>query len=447
MFASLAGPAFGQNLRPGQNVRAIVGARIQVNPTTVIENGTVLIANGVISQVGASVTIPPGAERIDGKGLVVYAGFVDGYTNLGTKTWSDAPRQDTQPDITADVVTQMRSGAFTNFADILGADVYNPDDDVWKGYRSSGFTTALVSPSGGVIQGTGSLINLDGQPRRFSVVQPASGISVRLEGQGSVYPGTRLGAYATLRQSFLDSERWEASHNAFRAGSAYRALNDPNLAALISKIPLLIQASSIAEIDRTLDLAAELKRRPILIGAAQGWKGIERIKSEKCGLLLSLAFGQEPFPATKTPAKPPTPDSDEPEESPGKKQEDQRIWLEKVQNPILLSKAGVPFGFTTLGSKNPGEFFANLRRCLKEGLPKEAAIAALTVTPSALCGLDKVLGTIEPGKIADLTILTGDLADENSKVKWLIIDGAKIDPDPSTPKPVIVPRVTVEGSK
>lgn len=431
-----------QTLRPALDVKAIVGARIQVSPSSVIEKGTIVIRNGLIAEVGPNVVAPKGADVIDGTGLTVYAGFIDAGTSRGLKVPTGEARQEVPIDITEDVQLQMRSSVPSVKADLSGSDLYNPDDEIWKGYRSAGFTTALVVPSNGVIVGKGSLINLDGRPRRNSTLLPSVALGIRFVGQGNGYPGTVLGAYATARQAFMDSSRLAQQESDFRAGGPYRPEDDPALKALQGNLPLLIQANSMPEIDRAMDFAKEFSRACILWGGANAWKIPERVKRDSQGVVLSLAFGKEPIPEKKPddPKQGATNPGQESDDEPlDVKQELQRKFVEKVTNPASLEKAGIPFALTSEGTKDINEFLTNLRRAVKAGLSKEAALAGLTTNPSKLFGLERVLGTVEPGKIANLTITSGDFLAEGTKTKWVFIDGIKIDPA-KTPFKYSAPR-------
>jgi hypothetical protein len=447
--AALQVACSAQTLRPQLEIRAIVGARIQISPDKVMENGTVLIRGTLISEVGEHIQVPKGAEVIDGKGLTVYAGFIDGYSSKGLKV-PERPRQDVEKVLAEDVVLQMRNSAAGIRAELSGADVYNPDDDAWKAYRSSGFTAAAIVPSTGVIVGQASLIELDGRPRRDSVISPTVGLAIQFQGSGGQYPGTVLGAYATARQAFFDANRLALADKGYKLGSSYRPEDEPALRALWQQEPLLIGANSMPEMDRAMDFAAEFKRPALLIGGAESWRIVDRLQKDSAGVILSLAFGEEPLPAKKPAEKKEEPketaqhkDDKGPEENQDpleKRQEQQRKWLEKVGSGAALAKAKIPFAFTTSGTKDANEFLENLRRAIKEGLSNEDAIAGLTSNAAKLFGVERIVGTVEPGKLANLTVLSGDFSLSDSKVKLVFIEGLKIDPSKTPFKYSPAPR-------
>jgi len=103
-----------------------------------------------------------------------------------------------------------------------------------------------------------------------------------------------------------------------------------------------------------------------------------------------------------------------------------------------LRSAGILFALSTRGAKTPAEFMERLRKSVKEGLPRATALRSLTLDAAKVFGVERQLGTLEVGKIANVVAMTGDFLDEKTKVKMLYIDGRKIDPtrdsDPAVPQ-------------
>lgn len=457
--AALGSLAVGQSLRPALTTTAIVGAKIEVRPGKVIENGTVLMRDGLILEVGEHVTIPPGTDVLDGKGLYVYAGFIDGGSFKGLKK-PEGPRLLTNPDITQDVVTQMRWGSPQVRPDLDAASMYQPDDDAWKGYRSAGFTCAALLPGDGILRGMAYLVNLDGSPRRDSVVAGPVGLSMKMAARGAEYPGTELGAYSITRQTFLDAQWYRGLKAYFNAGSGKRPPSDPTLDAmqpvLAGAIPALFEADEEHQVDRAIELANEYGARPVILGGLKAYKSLEKLKTFKTPVIAALNWAKEPLPekeepkkdepkkeepkkdeakksdANKTDAKTEGPkpdakpeekkDEDEPKEV---QQERERLWLEAATNVVVLSKAGIPIVLTTRGVKDFDAFFANLRRAVKLGLARNDALAGLTVNVASVYGVDRQLGAVETGKIANLTVLSADFLDPKAKAKFVFIDGRK----------------------
>jgi len=451
-LAGLACVCCAQTLRPELNTLAIVGARIEVKPGQVVEKGTVLVRNGLIVEVGQNVKVPAGSEIIDGTGLFVYAGFVDCGTTKGLRKAPDRPRQNEVFDPSTDFATTMRWESPTIRPDLSAADLFDPDDAAWKEERKAGFTTALVYPAGGVIKGQAALVDTDGRARRTSVVADSLALAMDFTGGGDPYPGTPLGSFAVVRQAFLDADWMKNASKSYARVGAPRPPDDPCLEALskLRGLPAVFDADAIWKIDSVVSFAKELGLRPIVLGAKEAYKRNGCL--DGASAILKMDFAPEPFPKKdekeKEKEKEKEGDKDKEELAPepdAKKAERQRIWLEGVRNAKTLFDSGIPFALSTQGCKSQDAFFENLRRAVKEGLPREAALAALTVNPSSLFGLDKSLGTVEPGKIANLTVMTLDFIDPKAKVKILVVDGIKVDPSKEQFKPDNAPPQFGDG--
>lgn len=407
-----AAVVWSQEARPTLNSLAIVGARIETRPGEVIEKGSVLCQDGKIVAVGPSLTLPAGTETIDGTGLFVYAGFVDFGVTQGLKEPSSGVRQTEIPDPSQDFETSMSIWSPGLHADWIGADLYDPDDAFWKGERSAGFTTALVYPPSGIVKGQASLVNLDGRGRLKSVVRDCVGLFIGLEGLSGTYPGTVLGAFSTVRQSYADVTWWEQTRSDYDKGSGPRPVDSPHLEALSrlreKGVPVLFDANEAWKINSVLSFAQELRVNPIVFGAREsrhvakeGWIRVKRLD----------------FPPDPDEAKPKEGELKEPEQ---KVKERRRLWLEKVNN----SEASA---YTTQGCKDQATFFKNLRSAVKEGVPRTSALGALTSLPHKILGIEGY-GEVAPRFAANLTVMTKDFLDPEAKVKFLVIDGKKIDP-------------------
>ena len=474
--AALGSLSWGQALRPALTTTAIVGAKVEIRPGKVLEKGTVLMRDGLIIEVGEHVAVPAGAEVLDGKGLFVYAGFIDGGTSKGLKK-PDSPRLLSNPDTSQDVVTQMRWGSPQVRPDESAAAMYQPDDETWKGYRSAGFTTIALMPGDGILRGKACLINASGTPRRDSVVANTIGISMRMAGSGSEYPGTELGAYSITRQTFMDAQWYRSVRAHYNAGQGKRPPDDPVLETLLTvlsgEVPAIFEADEQYQIDRVIDLANEFAAHPVIYGGLKAYKTVEKLKTFKTSVIAALNWPKEPTPEKEDPKKddtkkpevkapsapeakpadskgldPRPPDvkapaapveskvtneekkddkKDEEEEPSAIKQERERVWLEAAGNVLTLTKAGVPVALSTRGAKDFDTFFNNLRRLVKLGLQRDEALAELTVNVAKVYGVDRQLGAIEAGKIANLTVLSADFLDAKAKAKYVYIDGRKFE--------------------
>ncbi|HEY3245701.1 MAG TPA: amidohydrolase family protein, partial [Phycisphaerae bacterium] len=449
---------------------AITNARIVVGDGSVIERGTILIEEGRIKAVGAGVNVPAGADRLDVEGAFVYPGFVDAHSFVGIP---NKPRTPEERQRTEDQTPDRRQGppAETDAAlrrgvraHLRAEELFAPSESDLESFRKSGITTVLVAPRSGVLAGRSAWIELSGLPLRRALLRSEVAQHASFDvGEPGDYPNSLLGVFALFRQTLLDA-RWYVQMEKYAArhpSSAPRTPRDTVLEALqpllARSVPLVFEANEENEILRALNLAAEFNLKPMISGAKEAYRLVDRLKNERVDLIVSLKFDEEPEygkdkqaeqrrkERQKQEAAATQPEDEkkvekekrEEERSDEKKiyeplkirQERRRIWEEHVANIIKLHEAGIPFALSTREFEKPAELLEHLRKVIQRGLPEEAALAALTRTPAGMFGLQEQLGTIAAGRLANLTILDKPLADEKSKTQWVFIEGKKFQVD------------------
>lgn len=312
----------------------------------------------------------------------------------------------------------------------MAADLLNPTDPVWGSWQSNGFTTVLVYPAAGVVKGTASLVNLGVGGARDLVIEPKAALAVRLDSGfgGSGYPRSMLGAFAAFRQLVSDTvASMQARSDFLVAGSPYRAKSDPAHVAMMPFIagqkPVVFEADSEAQIQGVLAFASKTGvKKPVILGALRAFRLPANMLSQDSSIVLGLNFPLEPGDGSADGA------SEFGAEPADRLAERRRQFDLLVGNAAALEKAGVRFALSSRGTEGPEEFLKNLRKAVNAGLTPDGALRALTVNAVALVGLSRQLGTVEPNKIANLTVTTGDFLDEKSKVKYVFVDGQRIDP-------------------
>jgi hypothetical protein len=305
--------------------------------------------------------------------------------------------------------------------ELRASDYLSLTDGQLSGLRSNGFTTQLIFPTGGMMNGQGVLLNLSGRPRREVVLSRALGTGFAFNSGGfGGYPSSQMGVIAHLRQTLLDAQYLSLQSRAFEQSGGVRPPADDVLEAL--QVPLsgkqsvFFEAETEAQIVRALKLTEEFRLPLVLCGGSEAFLQIERLQKSPKPILLSLNFGKEPS-------------AEESKDIPkAALAEQKRKWEERVANAITLYKAKIPFAFTTKGLKSPNEFWENLRRVMKAGLPREVALNALTGEPARILGVERLLGTIAVGKTVALTVMNGDFADPKTKVVSLFIDKERFEP-------------------
>ena len=411
---------------------AITNARIVTITGPIIERGTVVIRNGLIAAAGANVNAPSDARVIDGAGLTVYPGLIDSYTNLAIPEASPAPspvggaggffaappRPAGGPNSTQPVGLQP---------EVMVEDVIRPGGTEIESSRNIGITTALTLPHTGIWMGQSALINLSGDTPQQMIVRSPVAMHVGFTPLRGGYPGSLLGVFAALRQMMLDAQRYRDSLQIYERNprGTRRPEVDRSLAALVpvieGRMPVVMLANSEREITRALDLANEFKLRLIVAGGREADRVADRLAKQNVPVLLSLNLPRRTTAAI-------------PEADP----EPMRVLRERVEAQETagkLVKAGVRFGFQSGSLTNMSDLMVNAGRVIENGLQAADAVRAFTIWPAQILGVENQLGSIEAGKIANLTVTRGDLFDRNSRIVHVFIDGRPVNLRSSTGGP------------
>ncbi|HET9478041.1 MAG TPA: amidohydrolase family protein, partial [Pyrinomonadaceae bacterium] len=426
--------SFADAQRSAIDTYAITNARIVTVSGPIIERGTVVIRNGLIAAVGPNVNAPPDARIVDGAGLTVYPGLIDSYTNLALPEASPSPSPAAgggggffaaQPRPSPGGPNSTRPPGLQ--PEVMVEEVIRPGGTAIESSRSIGITTALTSPRTGIWMGQSALINLAGNTPQEMIVRSPVAMHVGFTPLRGTYPGSLMGVLATLRQMMLDAQRYRDSVQAYeRSPRGMRRPDvDRSLAALVpvvdGRMPVVMLANSEREIARTLDLASEFKLRLIIAGGREADRLADRLVKQNVPVLLSLNLPRRTTPAL-------------PEADP----EPLRVLRERVeaqQTAGKLAKAGVRFAFQSGSLTNISDLLTNANRTIENGLSATDALRAFTIWPATIFGVENQLGSIETGKIANLTVTRGDLFDRNSRVVHVFIDGRPVDLRPATGGP------------
>ncbi len=418
------------------SVHAFTNAKLIIAPGKVIEKGTLVIRNGVITAVGASVKVPADARVWDMTGMTISAGLIDSYSDIGVPK---KPQQGSgqmfgggQPQQPA---AEARGEKHWN-DNVLAAqnadELFSPDAKAAEKLRGMGFTTAHVVPQKGIFRGSTSIFNLgDGTPNQLLVKSHVAQDVTFETSRGDDYPNSLMGAIALIRQTFLDA-RWQ--HDAMAAAMKHPDEPRPefvaDLAALedaaAAKQPVMFESTDELSILRAARIAKEFSLKFWVRGTGSEYRRLTAVKQTGVPILLPLNFPDSPSVQT-------------PEEALAVSLEDLRYWDEAPENPKKLLDAGVSVTLTTATLKDPGNFLSNLRKAIERGLPTMSALAALTTTPAKLFGIDKEVGTLDAGKMANFVVSEGELFAEKSKIRETWIDGKRYE---VKPKADVDPRGT-----
>ncbi len=389
---------------------AVKNARIVTMSGTVIENGTVVIAKGLIQAVATNVTIPPEAWVIDGSGLTVYPGLIDAGTNIGLAQDEDAKKPARGPGASG---PEDRPGT-TPWR--VAADELKTDDKRIASWRNAGFTTVLMVPDGGIFPGQATVIDLGGERAGDYVVRPRASVQVSFKPVGGFFgfPDSLMGTIAYVRQ-VLDDTAWYAQAEPIYQANPTKTERVPydrteyvlNRAVQNSET-VLLPANNTIQIVRAIRLANEWKVRAVLYGGQQGYEAATALAASKIPVLVNLKWPER--------AKDGDPEAEQ-------NLRELRFRDRAPGTPAALAKAGVKFGLYSGGLDGPKDIFKNLKRATDAGLSSDAALRAMTLDAADILGLSDRLGSIAPGKIANLVVTDGDIFNEKTKVKHVFVDG------------------------
>ena len=379
---------------------ALVGGTVHPVSTPAIENGTVVLRDGKIEAVGAGLTAPAGARVVSCAGKHVYPGLISANTVLGlTEIGSVRGTQD-----------DTEIGEFN--PNIRTEVQVNPESELIPVARMGGITSALVMPRGGTIAGTPALMHLDGWTYEDMTVRAPVALFIQWPGMTATTDDQKKArdrAVAGVRDAFQEARAYWGARAA--EGSAGVPRHDRDMKwdamgrALRGEIPVMFRAAGLNQLRAVLAFVDEMKiERVILLDGWDAWKIPDEIRARNIAVITS---GSLSAPARRG----------EPY--------DTRYTL-----PGRLFAARIPFCIADPGGRGDAMNTRNLPQhaatAAAFGLPREEALKAVTLYPAQILGVADRLGSIEPGKIADLIVTDGDPLEITTHVEQVWIAGRSV---------------------
>ncbi|MEO2159014.1 MAG: amidohydrolase family protein [bacterium] len=360
--------------------------------------GSILIRNGRIVDVGTSVAVPEGAVTIDASGQFVYAGMIDSYTPIGLVEIGGIPTMNLRSEI-GEYNPHIRA--------LVGI---NTGSEMIGVTRSTGVTTAITAPEGGVISGQAALINMDGWTWEDMSVNANAGYIFNYpstEGGGRRFgppvgtPESRA-AQAKERIQDLNNElaTAKAYHIARNEGLQETDLVYESMRPLMDgEIPAIVNANSENEILGALKLGEDFGLKIVINGGREAWKVAEQLAAAEVPVILSSLM-QNP--------------------------EEGLPYDAVYAQPGILVEAGVKIAFATGSQTIARHLPYHAALASAYGLSPEDAWKALTVWPAEIWRVDDLVGTLEEGKMANLFITDGDPLDIRSSIQEIFIKGRRV---------------------
>jgi imidazolonepropionase-like amidohydrolase len=386
---------------------AIRNATIVPVTAAPIPNGTIVFSGGVITAVGSDVAVPAGATVIDGTGLFVYPGMIDSGTTVGL----------TEIDSVPGTVDTAELGEFNPNA--RAAVAVNPHSNVIDVTRISGVTSVITEPEGGVISGQDALIQLAGWTPQEMVIQAPVAMHIR-------FPRLRSGSFDEQGQEEEAEKEAKKSYNEsvdklrdlFRDARAYakagaartkaagtsRFDRDVLLEAMVpvveGRLPVVIHASLERDIRASIRFADEMKVKMILADAADAARVVTDLKSRNIPVILGPILSLPP------------------------REDDPYDLL--FTNAKVLYDNGIRFAIQSSDAHNTRNLPYHAAACAAFGLPKDVALKAITIFPAEIFGVAGKVGSLEPGKRADIIVTDGDPLEIRTAIRRVFIGGEEI---------------------
>ena len=406
---------------------AIRGAKVVPVSGPPVENATIVISRGLITAIGKDLAIPPEAWVIDGKGLTVYPGLFDSFTDVGIPAAPPAsgeggPRRSSEG--ARGPEDRPYSSPWRSAADEVSL-----SDKRIETWRSGGFTTVVSSPKGGIFPGQAAVLDLAGERAGDLVVKSPVAIPLSFQtsgGFGGGFPNSIMGVLAYVHQVWLDTE-WSIKAQATyekNPRSVARPRYDRTEAALSEALEdhalVLIPANNSVQLRRALELVDRWNVKGAIYGGQMAYEVAPEIAAKKLPVLVNLKWPEAEKDA-------------DPEDKPSLRT--LRFRDRAPSSPSALAKAGVKFAFYSGGIAAPKDALKAAKKSIEAGLSPDAALRALTLSAAEIFGVADRLGSIENGKIANLVVADGDLFEEKTKIKMVFVDGRKFEVrEPEKPK-------------
>lgn len=389
------------------NYTAFTNARIFVTPTQIIDGGTLLIQEGVVKQVGKSVTLPKNTVEIDLKGYSIYPSFIDIFSKFGVEQAKKKPGGGRSA-----VYDTSREGFYWNdhvMPENNAIEKFKYDDKKAEALRKAGFGVVNSHIHDGVVRGTGVLVALNGKDTDAKrILEDRSGQYLSFSRsiiKEQSYPTSLMGAMALLRQMYSDA-KWYAAGNSDTKDRALEALNENK------DLVQIFEAKDKGHALRADKIGDANGIQYVILGGGNEYERIEDIKDTNAQFILPLNFPDaydvtDPIAASYVNLK------------------DMRKWNQAPANPKIMADNGIAFSFTLHDLKSPDKLKEKVMKAIAYGLPKTKALEALTTVPATILGKSAMIGSLQEGRQANFLVTSGDIFDQGTTLYENWVQGQK----------------------
>lgn len=382
---------------------AIKAGKINTITNGILTDGTILIEDGRILSVGRDIPVPEHAEVVEFKNGYVMPGLIDCHTHLSV-------HQDlvTNPGTLLDV----NEGSAPITPELHALDAFNPQDPAIPRVRRAGFTTVYTGPgSANCIGGQGFALKLRGNTVEEMFIPGTEMMKFalgenpkRFYGSRKLEPWTRMGTAALIRKTLYEAKHY--SDQLKEAETESKKAPKPNfrLDALVKVIRgeqrVRIHCHRADDIMTAIRISEEFGLDYVLEHCTEGYKIKDVLAEKKCRCVVG--------PLRLGPLK-------------------QEVWGIRMETPGILSEAGIDVCLTADTAGNTAWLPMEAGLCVRRGLKEEEALKGLTIYPARVLGLEEKIGSIEPGKDADLAMFDGNPLDSLTLCRFTMIEGVLYD--------------------
>jgi len=395
------GQSIAHDMIPGKKQSQAVlikNATLHTITNGILSNSDILLRDGKISAIGQQLKAPNNSQIIDGNGQHVYPGLISSASQLGLRE-IEAVRA------TVDITEVGEDNPH-----LLAHVAYNPDSEIIPTIRANGITHVQVTPSGHMLGGQSSVLNLDAWNIEDGLVKSAVGIHLFWPSKPRHWISKErmpkaIKEYkeklARVNDYFAQAKRYEVAYqadNKIKQDIRWHAMLD----LWQGNKSLFVHADAVNEIEQALRFNLVHKFNMVIIGGRDAWLVKNQLVKQNIPVIYTHAFG-----------------------IPARGDED---FDQAFKTPAMLKAAGVTvaIGYESAWDSRSLAFAAGM--AAKHGLGKEAALEAITLTPAKLLGVSNSLGSLEIGKSASIVMTKGDILDyQTHHIQRMFIDGRVVD--------------------
>lgn len=406
LIAAICGPASAAPEIPGEASKqpiAVCGATIHTVAGKMIEGATLVVRNGKIVAVGAKVKVPAKAIKIDAEGKHVYPGLFDAFTDIGLV------------EINAVRATRDHSEVGQINPNVKSWVSVNPDSEMIPVTRSNGVLLALTAPASGLISGKSAVVQLDGWTFEDLTVRPDVGMHVNWPNMSPVIDweadksakdqmAARDKALQRLRKTFEDARAYQKARAAAGSKHARDARWEAMLPVLEGKLPLIVDADDVQQIQSAVAFAEQQSVKLIIYGGYDAPLCAPLLKKHDVPVIIGGVYR---LPRRRS-----------------------EHYDTPFTVPARLREAGVKFcisGSGRFGASAVRNLPYHAAMAVAFGLPQDEALKAITIYPAEILGVAKRVGSLEKGKDATFFIADGDTLETATQVEAAFVQGRRVD--------------------